>query len=69
MHLGQERGHLWLGVDLFGGSGSTLMTCDQIGRVCRTMELDPVFCDAFKKRYKEATGIEPVLLHRDDSAA
>lgn len=51
-------------VDLFGGSGSTLMTCDQLDRKCRTMELDPKFCDVIKRRYQEATGIEPVLIHR-----
>ncbi|WP_431785729.1 site-specific DNA-methyltransferase [Paenibacillus lactis] len=49
-------------VDFFGGSGSTLMTCDQLGRVCRTLELDPVFCDVIKRRYQEATGIKPVLI-------
>ncbi|MEK4976266.1 DNA-methyltransferase [Bacillus sp. FSL K6-6540] len=54
-------------VDFFGGSGSTLMTCDQLGRICRTLELDPIFCDVIKRRYQEATGIEPVLLHRVDS--
>lgn len=53
-------------VDLFGGSGSTLMTCDQTGRVCRTMELDPKFCDVIKRRYLEATGVEPVLISRPD---
>lgn len=53
-------------VDLFGGSGSTLMTCDQMGRTCMTLELDPVFCDVIKKRYQEATGIEPVLISRID---
>jgi DNA modification methylase len=49
-------------VDLFGGSGSTLMTCEQMGRDCRTMELDPVFCDVIKQRFYEVTGTEPVLL-------
>ncbi|OKP91509.1 adenine methyltransferase [Paenibacillus sp. P3E] len=53
-------------VDLFGGSGSTLMTCDQLGRTCQTMELDPIFCDVIKKRYQEATDIEPVLIRRTD---
>lgn len=48
--------------DFFGGSGSTLMTCEQMGRVCRTLELDPVFCDVIKARYHAATGIEPVLI-------
>ncbi|MFC4305781.1 site-specific DNA-methyltransferase [Cohnella boryungensis] len=51
-------------VDLFGGSGSTLMTCEQMGRECRTMELDPVFCDVIKERFRTATGIEPMLIHR-----
>lgn len=36
-------------VDFFGGSGSTLMTCDQMDRTCRTLELDPIFCDVIKK--------------------
>lgn len=55
--------------DFFGGSGSTLMACDQLGRICRTMELDPKFCDVIKKRYQAATGVEPVLLSRFDPAA
>lgn len=54
--------------DLFGGSGSTMMACDQLGRICRTMELDPKFCDVIKKRYQSATGIEPILLHRSELA-
>ncbi len=49
-------------VDLFGGSGSTLMICEQTDRECRTMELDPIFCDVIKKRFYESTGIEPILL-------
>lgn len=48
--------------DFFGGSGSTMMTCEQLDRSCRTMELDPVFCDVIKKRYQATTGTEPVLL-------
>jgi DNA modification methylase len=56
-------------VDLFGGSGSTLMTCEQMGRICRTMELDPKFCDVIKRRFYEATGIEPVLVSRHQEAA
>jgi DNA modification methylase len=50
-------------VDLFGGSGSTLMTCEQTDRECRTMELDPVFCDVIKQRFYESTGIEPILIN------
>jgi DNA modification methylase len=52
--------------DFFGGSGSTMMTCEQLDRSCRTMELDPVFCDVIKMRHKAATGTEPVLLQRTD---
>jgi len=53
-------------VDFFGGSGSTLITCEQMGRECRTLELDPVFCDVIKERFHAATGIEPVLLQRSE---
>ncbi|MED1801707.1 site-specific DNA-methyltransferase [Brevibacillus porteri] len=56
-------------VDLFGGSGSTLMTCEQMGRSCRTMELDAKSCDVIKKRFFQATGIEPVLIKRLGEAA
>lgn len=50
--------------DFFGGSGSTLMACEQMERECRMMELDPVFCDVIKKRFYESTGIEPVLINK-----
>lgn len=49
-------------VDLFGGSGSTLMTSIQLDRICYTLELDPVFCDVIRKRFEEYTGIVPVLI-------
>lgn len=39
-------------VDLFGGSGSTLIACEQLGRRCFTMELDPKYCDVIRKRYE-----------------
>ena len=38
-------------VDLFGGSGSTLIGCEKNGLRCRTMELDPHYCDVIRKRY------------------
>ncbi|UOQ43365.1 site-specific DNA-methyltransferase [Halobacillus salinarum] len=50
-------------VDFFGGSGSTLLACEQLGRDCGLLELDPYFCDAIKKRYEEYTGITPKLLN------
>ena len=37
----------------FGGSGSTLITCERTGRVCRTLELDPKYCDVIRKRWAE----------------
>lgn len=38
-------------LDPFGGSGSTLIACEQTGRICRTVELDPHYCDVIRKRY------------------
>lgn len=38
-------------IDLFLGSGSTLIACEQINRTCYGMELDPKYCDVIRKRY------------------
>lgn len=38
-------------LDVFGGSGSTLIACEQLGRRCFMMELDPKYCDVIRKRY------------------
>lgn len=38
-------------LDLFGGSGSTLIACEQTNRDCYMMELDPKYCDVIRKRY------------------
>lgn len=43
-------------LDLFGGSGSTLIACEKTGRVNRSMELDPKYCDVIVKRWQEFTG-------------
>lgn len=43
-------------LDSFGGSGSTLMACEQTGRKCVTMELDPHCCDVILKRWEDYTG-------------
>ena len=45
------RGNVVL--DTFGGSGSTLIACEETGRVCRTMELDPKYCDVIRRRWAE----------------
>jgi len=43
----------WLVLDPFGGSGSTLMACEQLIRTCYTMELDPKYCDVIVRRYTD----------------
>lgn len=43
-------------LDPFGGSGSTLIACEQTDRVCYTVELDEKFCDVIVKRYIEQVG-------------
>jgi len=43
-------------LDLFGGSGSTLIACEKKNRICRMMELDPKYCDVIVKRWQEFTG-------------
>ena len=45
-------------LDLFGGSGSTLIACEQINRKCFTMEYDPKYCDAILDRWEKLTGEE-----------
>jgi len=47
-------------LDLFGGSGSTLIAAHQTGRVARLMELDPKYCDVICARFQKATGIKPI---------
>jgi DNA modification methylase len=43
-------------VDTFAGSGSTLIACEQLGRSCYSMELDPAYCDVIRKRYANLIG-------------
>lgn len=43
-------------LDPFGGSGSTLIACEQTGRICHTIELDEKFCDVIVRRYIEQVG-------------
>lgn len=43
-------------LDLFGGSGSTLIACEKTNRNCRMMELDPKYCDIIIKRWQDYTG-------------
>ena len=48
--------------DLFGGSGSTMIACEKLGRQARMMELDPKYCDVIVKRWEDFTGKKAVLL-------
>jgi DNA modification methylase len=43
-------------LDCFGGSGTTLIACEKIGRQARLIELDPKYCDVIVKRWEEFTG-------------
>ncbi len=50
-------------LDLFGGSGSTLIACEQMKRICFTIEQEPIFCDLIIKRYETLTGNKAKLLN------
>lgn len=51
--------------DGFGGSGSTMIACEKLGRQARMMELDPKYCDVIVKRWEDFTGKKAVLLTND----
>lgn len=48
-------------LDLFGGSGTTLIACEKNGRYARVMELDPKYCDVIVRRWQAFTGKRAVL--------
>ena len=50
-------------LDLFGGSGSTIIACEQLDRTCYMMELDPKYCDVIIKRWETLTGEKAVLIN------
>lgn len=50
-------------IDLFGGSGSTLIACEQLNRTCFMMELDPHYVDVIIARWEKFTGQKAVLLN------
>ena len=53
-------------LDPFGGSGSTLIACEQTDRICYTIELDEKFCDVIVKRYMEQVGTaDGISVQRD----
>jgi len=49
----QKHDHV---LDIFGGSGSTLLACELLERTCFTIEIDPGYCDVIIKRWEELTG-------------
>lgn len=51
-------------LDVFGGSGSTMMACEQLNRKCYTMELDPKYCDVIVKRWENLTGEKAQLIRK-----
>ena len=53
-------------IDFFGGSGSTLIACEQLGRKCYSMELDPKYIDVIIDRWETLTGQKAVLLNGDN---
>jgi len=49
--------------DLFAGSGSTLIACEQTNRVARVIELDPKYCDVIIQRWESLTGLKAELVN------
>ncbi len=45
-------------LDPFAGSGSTVIACERLGRVCRAIELDPLYCDVIVARWEAHTGLK-----------
>lgn len=50
-------------LDLFGGSGSTLIACEQTQRQCRMMEIDPYYCSVIIERWEKFTGHQHVKVN------
>jgi DNA modification methylase len=50
-------------LDVFGGSGSTLIACEQLNRKCYMCELDPKYCDVIIQRYENFTGQKAVKIN------
>ena len=59
-----EGGTRHLVLDPFGGSGTTLIACEQSGRAARLLELDPKYVDVIIERWQRLTG--DVAVHADE---
>jgi len=55
-------------LDLFGGSGTTLIVCEQTQRHARIMELDPAYCDVIVKRWEDFTGKKALRYQADNTS-
>jgi site-specific DNA-methyltransferase (adenine-specific) len=54
-------------LDMFAGSGSTLIACHRLALIAHLVELDPRFCDVICRRYQEHTGVMPILERTKDA--
>ena len=50
-------------LDLFLGSGTTLIAAEQLGRKCYGMEISPAYCDVIVKRWENLTGKKATVQH------
>lgn len=50
-------------LDVFAGSGATVIACEQLGRVACMMEIDPAYVDVIIDRWEKFTGQKAVLVH------
>lgn len=50
-------------LDVFGGTGTTMIACEQMGKTCFTMEIDPKYVDVIIKRWENMTGRKAVLIY------
>jgi DNA modification methylase len=50
-------------IDVFGGSGSTLIACEQLNRKCYIMEIDPIYIDVIIERWAKFTNKDPIRLN------
>lgn len=53
-------------LDLFGGSGTTLIAYEKLGRVCQMMEMEPRYCDVIISRWEQLTGLRAVKEGEDE---
>ena len=59
LNASSDKGNIVL--DLFGGSGTTMISAEETGRFCRMMEMEPKYCDVIVKRWEDFTGKKATL--------